>query len=170
MAIADRYTAAIRSGDLRSRAGTSASDADILGAAGFAARRSPLGLALLRAVADDGGAAHLVDTLAGMLVGKAWHSERRKLARPDAAVLARALLAWQRDPTCHHCHGHGFEAVPGAPALSGHTCRPCGGRGQRHIPAPAELRELVQWLHAEVERETAIAAPAVRQALGRSVG
>lgn len=171
MRIIDRYSQAVHSTNLRSRSRSTMADIDMLGAAGFAAKRSPLAMALLRLyVADDQAASgDLVGILAGMLVGKAWHGfNNMKLHKTQAADMARAVLAWHRDGVCKDCRGLRFTAIEGAPALSGHACQACGGSGkvpfERHFSE--ERRPLARWLVSEIEREEAMAGRDVRRAAG----
>jgi hypothetical protein len=164
----DRYSSAVRSANLKSQPGTTRSDADILGAAGIAAKRSPLAIALLRLFAGDNHASRdIVLQLAQMLVGKAWHAKRFSLPRTEAEDIAKAVLAWHRDGTCRPCGGHGYTAVEGAPTISDHQCPVCRGTGRmpfdRHFKG-SQL-DLAQWLVAEVEREQAMAGPAAMRAL-----
>lgn len=169
MRTVDRYAVAVHSHNLRSDARTSASDADLLAAAGLASKRSPVGLALMRINAGDPHeAARLVEVLAGMLVGKAWHSDREKLPRDEARTMAAQLLAWHLDRSCAHCAGRGFPKVNGAPALASNPCRHCHGTGRRdpQDAVPHARRWLVRWLQAELEREAGFAAPAVERTLG----
>ena len=171
MRIVDRYSHAVHSTNLRSHCRSAVGDIDMLGAAGFAARRSPLSVALLRLyVADDQAASSdLVGLLGGMLVGKAWHGfGNMKLPKAHAADMARAVLAWHRDGACKACRGLKFTRVEGAPSLSGHSCQTCGGSGKmafdKHFAE--SHRPLVRWLVSEIEREEAMAGGDVRRAAG----
>ena len=164
----DRYSSAVRSSNLHSDPDTLRSAADVLGAAGFASKRTPLGIALMRLFTGDNGAAgQIVEHMAGMLVGKAWHAHRMALKPTQATDMAQAVLAWHRDGTCKPCGGHGFLMVEGAPTLSGHQCPECRGTGR--VPFERNFKgarlELAKWLVAEVEREQAMAGPAAMRAL-----
>jgi hypothetical protein len=164
----DRYSTSVRSSNLRSAPDTTHSATDVLGAAGIASKRTPLGIALMRLFSgDNGAAAQIVQTMAGMLVGKAWHAHKLELKPTQATDMAQAVLAWHRDGTCKPCGGHGYLMVEGAPTLSDHQCPRCRGTGRvpfdRHFKG-ARL-DLAQWLVAEVEREQAFAGPAAMRAL-----
>lgn len=164
----DRYSSAVRSANLKSQPGTTRSDADILGAAGIAAKTSPLAIALLRLFAGDNHASRdIVDHLAQMLVGKAWHSQKLNLPRLEADDIAKAVLAWHREGTCRPCGGHGYTRIEGAPAISDHQCPSCRGTGRMlfDIHFRGARLDLARWLVSEIEREQAIAGPAAMRAL-----
>lgn len=59
---------------------------------------------------------------------------RKGIAKPEE--VAGAALRWWLDNTCQHCHGRGFDLIPGAPVL-GSECRHCNGTGRRKEPANA---------------------------------
>lgn len=154
--IQDRYASAVHSHDLKSRAETTYSDTDVLGAAGLAAKRSPLAIALMRLFAgDDRDVFTVVRIMTDKVVGKT----QGYMPRADAESMARAVLAWFRDGTCRACGGHGFQVIPQTRTLSDIECLACRGRGK--IPFEREFsvvhRDLARWLLAEVEREQAIA-------------
>ena len=157
----DRYSSAVRSSNLRSKADTNASDSDVLGAAGLAAKKAPLALALLRLFSGDNHAAlEIVRLLGGMADGKAYRLGI-EITRLQAEDMGRKVLAWVRDGVCKHCGGHGVTLIEGAPALSDRMCQAC--KGTRRVPFEREFSIeqllLAQWLLAEVEREAAVAGP-----------
>ncbi|EHR71375.1 hypothetical protein BurJ1DRAFT_2546 [Burkholderiales bacterium JOSHI_001] len=165
--ISTRYTKAIGSHDLRA-APTGLADVDYLGAAGLAAKSNELAMLLARARAGDNHASqHLVPVLAGLLWGKA-QALRVKLKRPEADELARAVLAWHRDPGCKTCSSLGFRKMVGAPALSGDPCPTCRGTGRMpfdSLVAKPHL-EVARWLQAKVERDEGRAGALMVRALG----
>jgi len=162
----ERYQTAIRSSNLASSRTAATTDADVLGAAGWAGRQASLALALLRLAAGD---RHAVDAVAEMLaakvVGRAWHAHRVQLPRPDAAEIAQAVLAWHLGGLCKHCGGHGLKKIAGTPTLGNEPCRPCRGTGEAPFDGQfsREQLPLAQWLRAEVEREEAAAGGRIRQ-------
>ncbi len=183
MRFTDRYTAAVPSRNLTSDPDTRASDSDVLGAAGLAAKPrrmgadgverpgSPLGIALMRLLAGDNHAsAETVRILAGKAVGKAYRLgiECRQVEADD---LARAVLAWHRHGTCRQCGGHGVRVIPGTTTLGGEQCSPCGGTGRRLLrrEIPMQFLALAEWLAVEIERELAFAGPAAMHALAPSL-
>lgn len=163
----DRYAGAVFSGNLKSDPDTAMSDVDVIGAAGIAAKRSPLALALLRLfVGDNHAGEELVTLLENMVVGKAYRLTVT-ITRPEARDVGKAVLGWHREGTCKTCHGHGFNILAGTTTIGDETCPKCRGEGK--IPFdrefPVERRELARWLLAEMEREQAIAGPAAMAAL-----
>lgn len=168
MLLTDRYASAVHSTNLRSRSTTTYGDADVLGAAGLAAKRNPLAIGLQRLLAGDNHATReIVGHMSSMLVGKAWHGAKQQLPRTVAQDMARATLAWCRNGTCKVCSGHGFQLIPGTPSLSSDQCGTCRGSGKRQLlrEFPMMHQWLVQWLVAEVEREMAKAAPEMMKSL-----
>lgn len=169
--ILDRYAGAVHSRDLSSKEKTTYSDSDVLGAAGLAAKRSPLAISLARLFSGDNrAAAELVRIMARMLVGKAYRMGAT-LGEVEAADLARAVLAWHRDGRCKVCGGHGYELTPadhgGRRTVTERACRACRGTGK--IPFEAqftrERRDLAKWLLTEIEREQAIAGQEAMKSL-----
>jgi len=165
--IIDRYASATRATNLKGEADTVRA-VDVLGAAGLAAKHSPLAMGLLRLfVGDNKGAAELVGLMGQMLVGKAWHGDKIALSPVEACDMARAVLAWHRDGVCRVCGGHGFELIANTPALSDKQCPACRGTGRVLFDRQfgMERLTLARWLLAEVEREMAKAGPAAMAAL-----
>ena len=133
---------------------------DAVGAAGFAGKKRPLAMALLRLfVGDNHAAKQIVSLMSVMLVSKAYQIGIL-LPFTEAEDIASAVLAWHRDGVCKPCGGHGFTKIEGSPSLSEHVCPAC--RGTRKVPFEREFKsrnvDLARWLIAEVEREQAIAA------------
>jgi len=171
MTIIDRYATAIRSSNLGSRPETVQSDSDVLGAAGLAAKRVPLGIALMRLLSGDNHAsATVVAILADKAVGKAYRMGN-ECGRTEAEDLGRVVLAWYRHGTCARCGGHGVLLIPGTMTLGNHECPACRGDGRIRLDrqVPMVRLELARWLAAEVERELAFAGPAAMKALAPSL-
>jgi hypothetical protein len=171
MKIVDRYSTAVHSSNLGSKPETTASDSDVLGAAGLAARRVPLGVALMRLLAGDNHAsADVVRILADKAVGKAYRMGN-ECGRSEAEDLGRAVLAWYRHGTCARCGGHGVLLIPGTTTLGDTACPACRGDGRIRLDRQVPLirLELARWLVAEVERELAFAGPAAMRALARTL-
>lgn len=175
MTVLDRYASAVHSSNLKSKAETTYSDTDILGAAGFASKLvlhdgrpgAPLAMALARLFAGDNRAVHgIVRYLEAIAWGKA-QADGVKLRREGAHRMACAVLAWHRDGTCKVCGGHGYRLVVGAPSLSENECQSCKGEGK--VPFDAEFEParlpIARWLLATVEREMAMAGPVAMAAL-----
>lgn len=186
----ERYSGAVRSGNLRGRPDTEMSDTDVLGAAGFAAKEvrteiidgkvvtrkgAPLAMALLRLfMADNGAVGKTVTILTEMAKSKAWHAHRLVLSDVQCTDLAQAVLAWHRDGLCRACGGHGFKLAgshslgEGRAVLSDAACDDC--RGTRKVAFdtqfPMEQLWLAWWLREEIEREQAFAGAEAMRALG----
>ena len=169
--IIDRYSAAVHSGNLASEEKTVFSDSDVLGAAGLAAKRSPLAISLARLFAGDNReASELVRIMSRMAVGKAYRMEQ-VIEEVAAQDLARAVLAWHRDGRCKVCGGHGYELTPadhgGRRTVTERACHACRGTGKMPFEPqfPRERRDLAKWLQAELEREQAMAASEAMKSL-----
>jgi hypothetical protein len=175
MSIADRYATAIRSSCLTVDERTYRSDTDVLAGMGCADRalsrgkdfngrdipKAPLAVALQRLFMGDN---HASREIVQVLADLAWRRARTtgvKLARPQAADMARACLAWHRSGVCKPCGGHGVMVMPGTKTLGHQKCGACKGEGavpfERQFPQ--ELRELARWLVAEMERDQAKVGP-----------
>lgn len=166
MKIIERYASAIRSSNLVSAPDTTHSDSDVLGAAGFAAKRSPLAIALLRLFCGDNHAsAAVVAILADKVVGKAYRAGT-ECSRTEAYDISAAVLAWHRDGTCKRCGGHGVKIIPGTTTLGNEHCTSCtDGRIRFDAQFPVRRLEIAQWLSAELSREQAIAGAQAMQSL-----
>lgn len=175
--IQNRYASAVRSSNLKSRPETVQSDADVLGAYGIADRRlaagtdqlerHPLSVPLERLFTGDRTAARqIVEILAGIVRGRA-NAMRVDVSATQSADMARAIVAWYRNGACRVCGGHGFKVIPGTKTLGDSRCWPCLGTGkiQLELEFREELRELVRWAMARVEREAGRAGPAALKAL-----
>ena len=176
--ITDRYASAVRSSNLRSKPDTRMSDSDVIGAAGLAAKKSPLAIALMRLFAGDNRAApEIVRIMAASVIGKAWHWHKIELHRLEADDIARAVLAWHRDGVCKVCGGHGYKlagnvSIGSGRAVLGDTpCPAC--HGTRKVMFDSQFAmdrlELARWLRSEIEREQAIAGSEAMRKLGPSL-
>lgn len=171
MTFADRYAPATRSSNLGSKPDTTSSHSDVLGAAGLAAKRAPLGIALMRLLSGDNHAsATVVAILADKAIGKAYRMGN-ECGRAEAEALAQAILAWYRHGTCTTCSGHGVQLIPGTTTLGGKECPACRGTGRLRLDKQVGMLrlDLVRWLAAEVDRELAFAGPAAMKALAPSL-
>ena len=166
MTIIDRYASAIRSSNLGSKPDTNQSDSDVLGAAGLAAKRSPLAIALLRLLCGDNHSAmSVVGILADKAVGKAYRMGN-ECGRVEAWDISAAVLAWYRDGTCKICGGHGVKLIPGTTTLGGEKCHACKDGKIRFDQQFTMVRlDLARWLAAELDREQAIAGADAMRAL-----
>lgn len=162
----DRYSSAVHSGNLRSDP-VAESDVDVIAAAGFAGKRSPLAMSLLRLFVGDARAG---DSLVTLMEEQMFARSRRMktgTSRVACRDIAKAVFAWHRDGVCVPCSGHGYKIIAGTTTIGGDQCPKCLGTGKvlfdRQFPL-AQL-ELARWMLAEVEREMATAGPAAMAAL-----
>lgn len=175
MSIADRYSSAVRSSNLRSQASTQRSDSDVLGGAGFAGGRGKaIGVALMRLLqgGDKKAAPELVRLMAGALIANTVHTAGTVLTKHEARDIAQAVLDWFRDNACRACGGHGFRFVggqlgEGRVVKTSTRCPVCRGTGKRQIdPKRVHKHEaLARWLAASIEQELATTGAAVMAAL-----
>ena len=85
---------------------------------------------------------------------RGWRLSGKTLLRVAEMALAHHIY-----PACLHCHGRGYETMPGAPALSDRACPHCGGSGRR--PVQKRWRSEITELIAVFERIDSVAAAAV---------
>lgn len=153
--IVERYSSAVRSGNLKSEPDTTYSDSDVVGAMGFAGHElrvredgternsSPLAASILRVLMGDKSS---VSKVVELLAETAWgwaKADGVKLRRVQAVDMARAVLAWHRFGTCKTCGGHGFKRVEGAPTLSGEPCPACDRSGRVRFNRQFSMEHLV---------------------------
>ena len=154
MKLLDRYNTAVHASNLKSEANTTWSDADVIGAAGLAARQEPLGIALARMLAG-GGQGEVLRILTYEAYERGFRIKQR-VTLVQALDLAKAVLAWYRHGTCQPCGGIGLMRIKDTPSLGG-ECQHCAGTGR--IPFDKqfqhERRELARWLHDEIGRSQA---------------
>ena len=170
--IIDRYSGAVHSGNLAAKRDRMGADVDVLGAAGLAAKKTPLGMALLRLFAGDSRAAgEIVSIMACKLVGKAYRLGQ-ECGHPEAEDIARAVLAWHRDSRCKGCGGHGVRLIKGTTTLGDEPCPACKGAGRVNFDRnfTMERLELARWLAAEVDKEQAAAGPEAMKRLAPRLG
>lgn len=77
--------------------------------------------------------------------------------------VAEIALAHHIYPACFHCHGRGYDVVPGAPALSDRQCKHCGGSG--HRPVQKKWRSEISELISVLERIDSVTEAAVARRL-----
>jgi hypothetical protein len=117
-------------------------DVDIIRSCGMAAQGNPLGLSIWRwRVGGDQREAFAVAT--GLV------------ERGHEAGLVYRVLSHMADDVCRHCHGRGYEVVPGTPVLSDEICVHCQGTGRSALAGEAE--KLLQEQILQMEREFASA-------------
>ena len=168
MSFAEHYAKAVRAKSLRSEPDTERSPSDLLGAAGLAAKKRPLAMALLRLFSGDNHASReIVELLGQMVVSRAYVMDGVVLAQVEAADIGRMVLAWHRDGVCRACGGHGFQLIEGAPSLSGNACTSCKGSRKVAFDSQFAMDRLgyARWLRDKIEREQALAGAAAMERL-----
>lgn len=185
MTISDRYASAVNATSLRPT-GIRGRDEDrpqtveVLASYGLADRTltdgvdrqgkrtppAPLAVPLARLLSGDSRAVHeIVRILAGMGFDHSY-SLGEKVAIGECRRLAKATIAWFRHGRCTQCGGHGYERIPGVPALSGRACKHCqGGK----IPFAESIRQdkafgarlvpVAEWMRDTVEQSVGRAGP-----------
>jgi hypothetical protein len=159
--VLNRYSSAINSSNLKSRAETTWSDTDVLAAMGLAARSHPLGAALSRMFVD-GKPERVVAMLATMARDRSY-KVRERLTEHQAREMAQKVLAWYRHGICVECGGTGKEIVyEPKPHLSETDCQPCSGSGRRPFEPSFthDHRDIAIWLRGEIERHQGYASVA----------
>jgi hypothetical protein len=164
MKVLERYSSAVHSDDLAVDARSTWADADVLGAAGLAARHEGLGIALTRLFV--GGKVEPVLAILSELAFKRARTLKVKLSQVQARDLAAAVLAWYRFGTCQPCGGTGYRAIPGTPSL-GDTCPHCAGTGRLLFDTEfkGDTLEVARWLSGEIDRSQSAAGRAAMTAL-----
>lgn len=177
MKITDRYASAVRSSNLKSAPETYMSDTDTLGAYGIADRRlsagvghfgkHPLAVPLERLLTGDKTAANQITRLLEEMIRNKAPRMRLKVTQAQAWDMARATLAWYRAGVCTACGGHGYGIIPGTTTIGVQPCKPCAGTGKIRLEREfhEDLRGLVAWVMAEVEREAGRAGPEAMKAI-----
>lgn len=149
MKILERYNTAVHASNLKSETTTTWSDADVIGAAGLAARHEALGVALARMLAG-GGRSDVVAIMAYEVFERG-HRVKARVTQVQAEDIAKAVLAWYSHGTCQPCGGTGFVRIKDTPSL-GDECQHCGGTGR--IPFDRQFqhehRDLARWLHDQI--------------------
>lgn len=176
MSILERYASAIHSSNLKSEPRTNASDSDVLGAGGLAAKDQPLAVALERLFRGD---SHAAADIVALLASEVWEqsaADRRKLRRVEAEALAQAVLAWFRSGTCKPCGGHGYAIIgtlgTGRAVKSDQECPACRGTKKVLFEPQFTARTLpyAYWLRDRIEAQSCIAGPAMMRKLGKEMG
>ncbi len=169
------YGRAVGSGNLRqgTAAGGEFRPGDTVAAAGLAAKKNPLGVALMRSfVGGDVEAKVVLRLLTEMLTSKAYRAGEI-LGPASADLIASQVLSWHRSSACPECKGHGFRTAVGelggtSRVVMGDTpCPACRGTAKRPFDAlfPPERLELALWLREKVEAKQAAAVVEARRAL-----
>ena len=151
----ERHLRAAQSSDLTPR--REECDLDRLTAAGLAAQRHGLGMALYRLKfhSDTDQTRTCLMGLYSLLRG---HMERRRI-KGKALDLAREVLIWWTDNLCGRCDGRKLVLIPGTGRLSAKQCTHCHGTGIEPLAggdarqfAAAQIESLVSAAQAALQR------------------
>lgn len=158
----DRYARAVCSSSLTPRAESNVAPLDLLGAAGMAARRQPLGMLLQRLRASPTPVAQAV---AGAALAERLRAavRKRQVRRDgvDSEAVAAEALAWWLDPTCLSCGGVKFLARDAR--LTARHCPVCAGSGVR--PLESRATSAAEWVLDSISRHVGQSEAAHRRAL-----
>ena len=161
--IAERYSTARNTSNLKSEPRTNMSAADVLTAAGMAAQEHSDAL-ILWSVVYGGKATQkhaLVEGLAHRLTD---HMMRNRL-KGNPKHIAMEVIAYYLHAKCHACDGVGYQIVPHTITRSDDPCPECQGVGK---PYPPE-NEAFQWLHHYVATLISIAGQKMMGKLARDM-
>ena len=142
--IAEHYSRARNTSNLKSEARTAMSAADILGAAGMAAQEHSDAL-LMWSVMYGGKSSQKMQLLSGLEERVCGHMLRNKLPG-NAREIAMEVMAHYLYAQCQACGGAGYQIIPGTITRSDNPCPECGGSGKPHMPSG----DAWQWLHKYV--------------------
>jgi hypothetical protein len=159
----DRYARACLSSSLTPRADSTLAPLDLLGGAGMAARRQPLGMLLQRLRAAPTPAAQAV--AAAALAERLREAVRRRQVRRngvDSEAVAAEALAWWLDPTCSSCGGVRYVARDAR--LTARFCPDCAGSGVRALQAGAPAA--AEWVLDSISQHVGQSESALRRAMG----
>lgn len=130
-------------------------DIDVIRAAGMAGQEHDLAMQLWRLTIL--GERRTLSGVVLMLMDMA-----SRLAINDHEEAVCSVLQWMMDPTCHPCHGRGFEPMAeAAHVLSDNVCKVCGGAGQR----PQEFTDGAKALYGRIQDLQSYAAGAIARKL-----
>ena len=164
MSILERYSTAIHASSLKIDPLTTTSNADVIAAAGFAAKHKPLGIALARML-SGGGTGDVIDQLADMGFRRA-RTLQIRMNPEQSRLVGISVLSWYRHGTCQPCGGTGYRIIPGTPSL-GDECTHCRGTGRIDFESHfrEDWRPLARWLHVQIEKNQRAAGDAVMRAI-----
>ena len=150
-------------------------DTDTLAALGIAAKRQPLGVALIHSAYSGED----IDTQLATTVALAYceRMARRWSLRGNDRYWQRfaevVVRHWQH-PECPQCTGLKFNRIPGTPMLGDTTCTHCGGTGVARYPkvggeslAKRPWRDRVNEVIGYLEQQQQQAEDIVRKVLTR---
>lgn len=151
--IAEHYTRARHTSNLKSEPRTRMSAADILGAAGMAAQEHEAAM-MLWSVCYGGKTSQklaLVEVLAGKL---AWQMCKEAVWKGRPRYIAQAVLAYYLHSVCGACDGTGYQIILHTITRSDDFCQECNGVGKPKPPNDPAFA----WMLKYVETLISIAA------------
>ena len=159
MRIAEQYSIARHTSNLKSEPRTASSASDVIAAAGMAAQDNATAMMLWEITFRGRTQAKLA--LVEVLAQDLTVYMLRSRLKGDPRRIAMEVLAWWLHGTCQPCGGRGLQTILGTPVLSDDLCTHCYGSGKLPLPTPEPYR----WLHDRMSKLSAIAAGKVMQKL-----
>lgn len=152
-----------------------------VGAAGMAARRQPLAMAVYelryRQPLDLARVVEVAVALTNQVEKQAKLQRWRLRRHHDAQRVVAVVLRWWLADVCPACEGRRFEVVSGTPMLSDRHCHACGGTGKPSLSAALNdhmllrdretLRLPAEWLSSRLDVLEAAAGDEYVRRLGR---
>jgi len=149
--IAEHYSRARHTGNLKSEPRSRMSASDILGASGMAAQEHEAAMMLWGIV--YGGKTSQKLALVDVLAEKVGAHMARNRLKGSPRHIAMEVLAYYLHATCTACGGEGHQIVPGTITRADELCPVCDGLGKQQPP----VDEAFTWLHNHVQTLIAIA-------------
>lgn len=157
--IAERYSAARNTSNLKSDPRTLLSASDVLGAAGMASQEHADAMRLWE-VAFQGKTSAKIALVEALTKPLTLFMIQRGLSG-DPKTVAREMVAWHLHGACPVCGGEGHEVVPNTTVRYDHPCRSCNGSGKLAFPNT----DAHHWLKKRMEEMQARAASTVMKKL-----
>lgn len=161
--IAEAYSRARNTSNLKVAANTRMSSSDVLGAAGMAAQEEESAMILWSVVygGKTSQKMRLVEGLANKLAG---HMIRNQM-KGSPRQISMEVIAYYLHAKCMACDGVGYQLIPHSIARSDNLCPECDGIGKPRPPSdPAFM-----WLLKYVETLISIAGGKQMQKLSLSM-
>lgn len=159
MLIAERYSTARHTSNLKSIYRTTHAPSDIIGAAGMAAQDNQAALTLWDVTfkGKTGAKLALVELLSNNLAGQMC----RQNWRGDPKRITQEVVAWHLHGTCQPCGGRGHAKIINTPGQEDEPCHHCNGVGKMPLPKT----DAHTWLADRMGKLQAIAAGKIMQKL-----
>jgi hypothetical protein len=161
--IAEKYSTARNTSNLKSEPRTSMAAADVLGAAGMAAQTHETALMLWEVAFRGKTSAKL--KLVEMLEMRLTEYMNRARIKSNPRRVTKEVLAWHLHGVCRPCNGLGWEVVEGSPSLSSVVCPHCNGTAKVELPRGDEY----SWLADHIAKLQAYAAGQIMSKLAKDM-